>query len=232
MLLQDIKVFNANNYTLIPTPENYAIFEGLYFSNLSTINVIDYRIKKDENDFDLSFSGTCDNYEQILKAYPNIIDSDKLYIIVLHKIFKIDQPQFGGWRWKKFEPYIGNHNIECEYLHQEDLSDINQDYVVLYRVIEVESNWKNIPKSETIKSTLKTIQYELPYLLSPPSYKSIKNQFAAKYKKHDMWFNNLKFVERIQYVNLIEEGIDKFIKHDKTEESREYIVLKIYLKPE
>ena len=33
-------------------------------------------------------------------------------------------------------------------------------------------------------------------------------------------------------VNMIEEGIDKFIKHDKTEESRDYVVLKVYLKPE
>ena len=90
----------------------------------------------------------------------------------------------------------------------------------------------SILKSETIKSPLKTVHYELPYLLTAPSYKSIKNQFSAKYKKHDMWFNNLNFVTRIQHVNMIEEGTDKFIKHDKTEESRDYVVLKIYLKPE
>ena len=43
-----------------------------------------------------------------------------------------------------------------------------------------------------------------------------------------MWFNNLNFADKIEHVSFLEEGADKIIKHDKSEEEKEYLVVKIY----
>lgn len=75
-------------------------------------------------------------------------------------------------------------------------------------------------------------QHVLPAFLRTLSYKKIVNIFSAKYKKHEMWFNNLNFADKIEHMCLLEEGADKIIKHDKSEEEKEYIVVKIYLKTE
>ena len=83
-----------------------------------------------------------------------------------------------------------------------------------------------------MSSEIETKSYELPSFLKTLNYKKIIAQFGAKFKKHDIWFTKLDFINRIQHINLLEEGVDKIIKQDKSEELKDYIIVKIYLKSE
>lgn len=64
--------------------------------------------------------GVCDNYEQVLKKYPFIESTDNKYVLVLSPIFKKHQPEDGGWRWHKWGEYIGTHDVQHEYLYDEE----------------------------------------------------------------------------------------------------------------
>lgn len=75
-------------------------------------------------------------------------------------------------------------------------------------------------------------EFEQSICIAVPRYKRIINQFGAKFKKNEIWINKLDFVKRIKHVNLIEEGTDKFIQNDKSEVSKDYVILKIYLTEE
>lgn len=83
-----------------------------------------------------------------------------------------------------------------------------------------------------MSSEIETKSYELPSFIKALSFKKVITQFSGKFKKNDIWFTKLDFVNRIEHVSLLEEGVDKIIKQDKTEESKDYIVIKVYLKPE
>ena len=60
--------------------------------------------------------------------------SERKYALFFTKIHQ--EPGEGGWRWHKWGPYIGKHDIQCEYLADEDLSDIDQKYVVVFHIFE------------------------------------------------------------------------------------------------
>lgn len=82
--------------------------------------------------------GVCDNYQQILNRVKGINeyinDKDNTYVIILYKVKKSEQPETGGWRWHKWGPYIGDHEITTEYLYDED--DIDFVYTFsIYRII-------------------------------------------------------------------------------------------------
>ena len=79
---------------------------------------------------------------------------------------------------------------------------------------------------------MSTEEFEPSVCIQIPRYKKIMNKFSAKFKKNEIWFNKLDFVKRILYVNLVEEGTDKFIQQDKSEVSKDYIIVKIYLTEE
>ena len=118
--------------------DDRAIYEAINYQGLNFFSMVKYKIVKDENGFDVETSGVCDNINQILHNYHTLlIDANKLFVIVTHKIYQNDQPSKMGWRWKKFGPYIGEHDIENEYLYNDDLSDINQEYVIMFRILEV-----------------------------------------------------------------------------------------------
>ena len=103
--------------------------------------------------------GVCDSYEQLknykIKDYyaeeledANLAEhinpdktlfevlsaSERKYALFFTKIHQ--EPGEGGWRWHKWGPYIGKHDIQCEYLADEDLSDIDQKYVVIFHIFE------------------------------------------------------------------------------------------------
>ncbi len=80
--------------------------------------------------------GVCDNIEQIFKKCPEIQDKNRRFCISINPILRENQSQEGGWRWHKWGPYIGKHDIQCEYLADEDLSDIDQKYVVVFHIFE------------------------------------------------------------------------------------------------
>lgn len=82
--------------------------------------------------------GVCDSVKQILAACPAIEESKtRQFVITLTRVRRANQPAEGGWRWHKWGPYIGTHDIQCEYLHDEQ----GIEEVFVYHVYE-----KRVPK--------------------------------------------------------------------------------------
>lgn len=71
--------------------------------------------------------GVCDNEQQILDKWPHLENAKQRHFITMTPIYKKHQPISQGWRWHKWGEYIGNHEIEYEYLYDE--KDIEVVYV-------------------------------------------------------------------------------------------------------
>jgi hypothetical protein len=63
--------------------------------------------------------GVADDIDQILAKYPELEASDRKFIVTVTPVVKADQSPHGGWRWHKWGTYIGTHDIQCEYLYDE-----------------------------------------------------------------------------------------------------------------
>lgn len=64
--------------------------------------------------------GVCDSLEQIKAKCPELDDDpNRKFVITLTEVRKDSQPEYGGWRWHKWGEYIGDHEIEHEYLADE-----------------------------------------------------------------------------------------------------------------
>ena len=61
-------------------------------------------------------------------------DSEDGFAVFFYKIEK--EPGEGGWRWHKWGPYIGKHDVQHEYLADEDLSDIGQEFVYIFHLYQ------------------------------------------------------------------------------------------------
>lgn len=104
--------FGSSDY---PTPayESYSSFDS----------DVDYR----EN------YGVCDNLDQVLAKYPEIEGAeDRQFIVTLTPVVSKDEPSDGGWRWHKWGEYIGAHDPQCEYLHDE----VGIDMVYCFHIYE------------------------------------------------------------------------------------------------
>lgn len=55
--------------------------------------------------------GVCDNYQQILDQCPMLKESDRQFFITIKSVKKSEQSDWAGWRWHKWGPYIGTHEI-------------------------------------------------------------------------------------------------------------------------
>lgn len=55
------------------------------------------------------------------------------FILLLTPIVNKHNNEYGGWRWGKWDPYIGKHNVEYEYLNHEK----NIDFVFVWRLYAV-----------------------------------------------------------------------------------------------
>lgn len=76
-------------------------------------------------DLPIQSCGVCDNVEQILAACPELLTSDRRFVICVHTIRKSTEPEDGGWRWHKWGPYIGTLNPQCEYLaHEPEIEQV------------------------------------------------------------------------------------------------------------
>ena len=76
--------------------------------------------------------GVCDNYQQILDQCPMLKDSDRQFFITIKSVKKENQDPDGGWRWHKWGPYIGTHEITTEYLYDEPIVE----EVFVYHIYE------------------------------------------------------------------------------------------------
>lgn len=120
-------------------------------NNSSELKTGEYTSWPGRKEMALPFSyGVCDNIDQVLnypcwkqtEMEPDIPirsfleESEKNYFISLYKINQNLQSKADGWRWCKWGKYIGKHDIQCEYLFDEDLSDIGQDFVYVFHIYE------------------------------------------------------------------------------------------------
>ena len=80
-----------------------------------------------------AFAG--DNYQQILDQCPMLKDSDRQFFITIKSVKKENQDPDGGWRWHKWGPYIGTHEITTEYLYDEPIVE----EVFVYHIYEKEN---------------------------------------------------------------------------------------------
>ncbi len=68
--------------------------------------------------------GVCDSVEQLIGSLPEeVTEGHRFFCLAVTPIRKADQPAEGGWRWKKWGPYIGTKQPATEYLYDEPLID-------------------------------------------------------------------------------------------------------------
>jgi hypothetical protein len=63
-------------------------------------------------------------------------NSERKFAVGFHPMIQDKESEGGGWRWHKWGQYIGKHDIKCEYLDDEDLSDISQDFILCFHIYE------------------------------------------------------------------------------------------------
>lgn len=117
----------------------YKIKDGIYRTNDSDFNaeygidlLTNYKIK-DERYKMSEYYGVCDNEEQVLIEHSEIVTSDLLYCVLMTPVYKKDQSSEYGWRWHKWGEYIGNYDIQHEYLYDE----VGIEMVYVYSIYEV-----------------------------------------------------------------------------------------------
>ncbi|PLS19328.1 hypothetical protein CVD28_02630 [Bacillus sp. M6-12] len=90
--------------------------------------------------------GVCDNEQQILDKWSHLEKGTQGHFITMTPIYKKHQPEWGGWRWHKWGEYIGNHEIEYEYLYDE--KDIEVVYVFHIYTLKPNSPLGTMPIEE------------------------------------------------------------------------------------
>lgn len=64
--------------------------------------------------------GVCDSPEQFMAKFGPALDAlPSRYVVSFTVVRKDEQEPFGGWRWHKWGPYIGEKTPACEYLYDE-----------------------------------------------------------------------------------------------------------------
>jgi hypothetical protein len=76
--------------------------------------------------------GVCDSVENLLEYAPDLITSEREFVVTMTRVSREDQPEYGGWRWHKWGEYIGKFDSQCEYLYDEE----GIDEVFCYHVFE------------------------------------------------------------------------------------------------
>lgn len=78
--------------------------------------------------------GVCDSVDQLLEKCPELVESDRKFVVTVHTLKKSDQPLEGGWRWHKWGDYIGTQDPQCEYLHDEPVIEQVMTYHIYEKV--------------------------------------------------------------------------------------------------
>ncbi|MBC9706530.1 MAG: hypothetical protein H9W81_16495 [Enterococcus sp.] len=77
--------------------------------------------------------GTCDSFDQVWEAYPQLLTDPRHFILRVRKVHKKDQSPQQGWRWEKHGKYLGNRSEGYEYLYDEP----NIDFVWQFDIIQI-----------------------------------------------------------------------------------------------
>lgn len=76
--------------------------------------------------------GVADSVEQFMERFGEFIrTSPHKYAVGFTEVRRTDQPESGGWRWHKWGEYVGKHEAQHEYLHDEQ----GIDSVVTFSVV-------------------------------------------------------------------------------------------------
>lgn len=94
--------------------------------------------------------GLCDNADQILKKWGHLEAGKQRHFITMTPIYREFEPSSGGFRFHKWGEYIGEHELEYEYLV--DQTDIDVIYSFHIHTLKPESGLGSIP-AETKKQT-------------------------------------------------------------------------------
>jgi hypothetical protein len=122
----DEKWDNVCVWEIIPS------LKGVYETGYNAVNDILYFFNTPCQSVEY---GVADNIEQLLSLdwIDKYRQSEKEYIVTFCTVEKKDQPSKYGWRWYKWGQYYGNHQIQCEYLHDE----VGIDSVIVFNIIEL-----------------------------------------------------------------------------------------------
>lgn len=64
--------------------------------------------------------GVCDSVEQFFARFGAYLESSpRAYAVGFTEVRRADQPDEGGWRWRKWGGYVGERRPMMEYLHDE-----------------------------------------------------------------------------------------------------------------
>jgi len=64
--------------------------------------------------------GVADSIEQWRSLFEAKVEADPHeYCVGFTEVRRGEQPRDGGWRWHKWGEYVGVHEPQCEYLHDE-----------------------------------------------------------------------------------------------------------------
>jgi hypothetical protein len=90
--------------------------------NLAKKDGVEELIWMQQNNWQTFSYGVCDSVGQFLasETYRFYNERPEECVARLVEIRKADQPKRDGWRWHKWGPYIGTHEIQCEYLADEE----------------------------------------------------------------------------------------------------------------
>ena len=128
---------------LSPNHPHWRPMKGIYEGPFSDPNFMyllyDEFIKIDRQPIFEAY-GVADNIEQILNYHKEeFIDTPEKYILFYTKIYqhKENAGEWGGWRWHKWGPYIGNLNPQCEYLDDEEFGEDFPGYILVYEFFKV-----------------------------------------------------------------------------------------------
>lgn len=77
--------------------------------------------------------GVCDSPQQFYKRFSSHFQKNPEYFWMTC-VQRKDQPEWGGWRWHKWGEYVGEHEIEHEYIYD---SDIDEQYLFSKEYSEV-----------------------------------------------------------------------------------------------
>lgn len=80
--------------------------------------------------------GTCDSFDQVWEAYPDLLTDPRTFILRVCKVHKDKQSPQGGWRWWKNGVYLGNKSEGYEYLYDEP----NIDFIWKFHIVQLKTN--------------------------------------------------------------------------------------------
>ncbi len=63
--------------------------------------------------------GVCDSIENLISKCPELVTSERVFVVQLTPVVKSQQSSAGGWRWHKWGEYIGAYEPTTEYLYDE-----------------------------------------------------------------------------------------------------------------